>query len=95
VLIDPRVPAIEAARDALAKTFGREAALIRSGATVPIVADLATRLGIPTVVTGWSLPDAGWHGPDEKLDLDHFHLGIEALIRFLERFAESNIPQRR
>ena len=47
------------------------------------------------MVTGWSLPDAGWHGPDEKLDLDHFHLGIEALIRFLERFAESNIPQRR
>jgi len=95
VLIDPRLPAIEAARDALAETFGREAALIRSGATVPIVADLAARLGIPTVVTGWSLPDAGWHGPDEKLDLDHFHLGIEALIRFLERFAESNIPQRR
>jgi len=91
VLLDPRAPAVEAARAALTETFDREAVLIRSGATVPIVADLATQLRIPTVVTGWSLPDAGWHSPDEKLDLDHFRLGIEALIRFLARFGALNV----
>jgi acetylornithine deacetylase/succinyl-diaminopimelate desuccinylase-like protein len=47
------------------------------------------------VVTGWSLPDAGWHGPDEKMDLNHFHLGIEALIRFLERFGAFGMTQGR
>jgi len=91
VLIDPRVPAIEAARTALTETVNREAVLIRSGATVPVVAELATTLRIPTVVTGWALPDAGWHSPDEKLDLGHFHLGIEALIRFLARFGASSV----
>jgi len=95
VLVDPRAPAIAAARAALTETFDRDAILIRSGATVPIVADLVTRLRIPTVVTGWSLPDAGWHGPDEKIDLSHFHLGIEALIRFLERFGAFGMTQGR
>lgn len=89
VVIAPAQPAIRAARQALTEAFGREAVFIRTGGTVPIVAEFAGRLGLPCVVTGWALPDANVHSHDEKLDLDHFHKGIVAVMRFLEHMARA------
>ncbi|HLW60109.1 MAG TPA: dipeptidase [bacterium] len=89
VLIDRRSPAIAAASTAFAEAFGHDTVYIRSGATVPVVSQLSDGLKIPTIVTGWALPDANWHSPDEKLSLTQFHRGIEALIRFVERFGAS------
>jgi acetylornithine deacetylase/succinyl-diaminopimelate desuccinylase-like protein len=89
VVISPAQPAIRAAREALTDAFGRETVFVRTGGTVPIVADFAGRLGLPCVVTGWALPDASVHSPDERLDLDHFHMGIVAVMRFLERMARA------
>ncbi len=89
VVISPGQPAIAAARRALTEAFGREAVFIRTGGSVPVVAEFTRRLGLPAVVTGWALPDAGLHSPNEKLDLGHFHTGIAAVIRFLEQMAEA------
>ena len=89
VLIDRRSPAIVAAAAAFAEAFGRDTVFIRSGATVPVVSDLSEGLKLPTIVTGWALPDANWHSPDEKLSLAQFHRGIDALMRFFERFGAS------
>jgi len=88
VVISPDAPAIAAARRALTDAFGREAVFARMGGSVPIVSEFAGRLGLPVVVTGWSLPDANAHSPNESLDLDHFHKGIRAVMRFFERLAE-------
>src|SRR6266545_3982767 len=41
-------------------------ALVRSGGTLPIVPALADR-GIPTIITGFALPDANIHSPNERL----------------------------
>ncbi len=84
VVMSPDLPAVAAARRALGEAFGREAVFVRSGGSIPIVADFIGRLGLPTVITGWALPDANAHSPDEKLDLDHFHTGIRAVMRFFE-----------
>jgi acetylornithine deacetylase/succinyl-diaminopimelate desuccinylase-like protein len=84
VVISPNAAPIAAAKRALTEAFGREAVFVRMGGSVPIVSEFAGRLGLPVVVTGWSLPDANAHSPDESLDLEHFHKGIRALMRFFE-----------
>ncbi len=81
----PTLPAVAAAQRALSEAFGREAVFTRMGGSVPIVADFIEELNIPTVVTGWATPDANAHSPNERLDLEHFHKGIVAVIRFFER----------
>jgi acetylornithine deacetylase/succinyl-diaminopimelate desuccinylase-like protein len=35
------------------------------------------------------LPDANIHSPDEKLDLEHFHLGIRAVMLFFEHMGQA------
>lgn len=89
VVISPDAPPIRAARHALAEAFGREPVFMRSGATIPIVADFVTELGVPTVITGWVLPDANIHSPDERLDLEHFHTGIRAVMLFFEQMGRA------
>ncbi len=85
VVMPPTLPAVAAAQRALSEAFGREAVFTRMGGSVPIVADFIEELNIPTVVTGWATPDANAHSPNERLDLEHFHKGIVAVIRFFER----------
>ena len=89
VVISPKAPAITAAKRALTEAFGREAVFIRMGGSVPIVSEFAGRLGLPVVVTGWSLPDANAHSPNESLDLEHFHKGILAVMRFFEQLGSA------
>lgn len=85
VVMSPTLPAVVAAQRALTDAFGREAVFTRMGGSVPIVADFIEQLGLPTVVTGWATPDSNAHSPDERLDLEHFHKGIVAVMRFFER----------
>jgi acetylornithine deacetylase/succinyl-diaminopimelate desuccinylase-like protein len=87
VVISPRSPVITAAQRALGEAFGREAVFVRAGGSVPIVSDFAERVRAPVIVTGWSLPDAQLHSPDENLDLEHFHKGIGAVMRLFEHLA--------
>lgn len=87
VVISPEAPAIAAASRALTEAFGRETVFVRMGGSVPIVSEFAGRLGLPVIVTGWALPDANLHSPDESLDLEHFHTGIRAVMRLFEDLA--------
>jgi acetylornithine deacetylase/succinyl-diaminopimelate desuccinylase-like protein len=49
--------------------------LIRSGGTLPMVPALSAR-GIPTIVTGFGLPDSNIHSPNERLLAEYVPLGI-------------------
>jgi hypothetical protein len=52
-------------------------ALVRSGGTLPIVPALAEK-GIPTVLTGFGLPDSNIHSPNERLIAEYVPVGIAA-----------------
>jgi len=39
---------------------------VRTGGSIPIVADFAAK-GIPTIVTGFTLPDDPIHAPNESI----------------------------
>ena len=76
-LVPPDAKAIQLGLDAFEKALGVRPALIRSGGTLPIVPALADK-GIATVITGFSLPDAQIHSPNERLLAEYVPLGIAA-----------------
>jgi acetylornithine deacetylase/succinyl-diaminopimelate desuccinylase-like protein len=76
-LVPPDSQAIQLGLDAFERALGRRPALIRSGGTLPIVPALADQ-GIPTIITGFGLPDSNIHSPNERLVADYVPLGIAA-----------------
>jgi acetylornithine deacetylase/succinyl-diaminopimelate desuccinylase-like protein len=76
-LIPPDAPAVRLAQDAFERVVGRRPLLLRSGGTIPLVPALAER-GISTVLTGFALPDANMHSPNERLLARYIPLGVEA-----------------
>jgi acetylornithine deacetylase/succinyl-diaminopimelate desuccinylase-like protein len=76
-LIPPDSPAVRLAQDAFERVVGRRPLLLRSGGTIPLVPALAER-GIPTILTGFALPDANMHSPNERLLARYVPLGVEA-----------------
>jgi acetylornithine deacetylase/succinyl-diaminopimelate desuccinylase-like protein len=85
-VVDPDSRAIQLAAHAFERALGVRPALIRSGGTLPIVATL-TELGIPAVITGFSLPDSQIHSPNERLLVEYVELGIAAARALFEEFA--------
>ena len=87
-LIDRDLPAMKAAGRALELGFGKAPVYTREGGTIPVVAELASILGLPTVMLGFGLPDDNLHAPNEKFRVEHFHLGTETVIAFLGEMAK-------
>ena len=75
---------IKAATESMHEIFGKDTVYIRSGGSIPIVADFANELKIPTVMMGFGLPDDNLHAPNEKFHIPNFYRGIESIIRFFE-----------
>ena len=88
-LIPPDAPAIQLGRDAFERAIGARPLLIRVGGTLPIVPALADR-GIPTVLTGFDLPEGNIHSPNERILVEHVALAIEAARELFRAFA--NLP---
>lgn len=80
---------VRAALRALEAAFGTKPFLIRSGGSIPIVADFERELQAPVVLMGFGLPDQNAHSPDEKMNLECYDLGIRSAILFLSEFAAS------
>jgi acetylornithine deacetylase/succinyl-diaminopimelate desuccinylase-like protein len=75
-LVPPDAKAIELGQDAFERALGKRPLLLRSGGTLPIVPALVDK-GIPTIVTGFAIPGANIHAPNERLLVDYLPLGIE------------------
>jgi acetylornithine deacetylase/succinyl-diaminopimelate desuccinylase-like protein len=75
-VVPPDAPAIRLGQDAFERVLGVRPALIRTGGTLPIVAAFANR-GIATIISGFSLPDANIHAPNENMPAEYVPLGIE------------------
>jgi acetylornithine deacetylase/succinyl-diaminopimelate desuccinylase-like protein len=78
---------VKAALAALEKAFGIKPFLIRSGGSIPIVADFERELDVPVVLMGFGLPDQNAHAPDEKMNLKNYHRGIKSAALFLDEYA--------
>jgi acetylornithine deacetylase/succinyl-diaminopimelate desuccinylase-like protein len=76
-LVPPDAEAIRLGLAAFERALGVRPALVRSGGTLPIVPALADK-GTPTIITGFGLPDANIHSPNERLLAEYVPLGIVA-----------------
>jgi acetylornithine deacetylase/succinyl-diaminopimelate desuccinylase-like protein len=85
-LVPPDAKAIQLGLGAFEKALGTRPVLTRSGGTLPIVPALADK-GIPTVITGFGLPDSQIHSPNERLVAAYVPLGIAAARELFVAFA--------
>ena len=88
IALDWTMKPLAAAKQALTDEWNKEALLIGSGASIPIVADFKKTLGLETVLVGFGLDDDNIHSPNEKYDLKSFHKGIRSWARILAALAE-------
>jgi len=86
-LVDPGSPAVQLGLDAFERVLGRRPLLVRSGGTLPIVPALADK-GIPTILTGFALPDSNIHSPNENLLAEYVPLGVKAAAELYTAFAK-------
>jgi acetylornithine deacetylase/succinyl-diaminopimelate desuccinylase-like protein len=89
ILIDTHSPAMEAAAKALEGVYGRKPFFIRSGGSIPVVADFKNILGLDSVLMGFGLDSDAIHSPNEHFALSRFREGIASIIRFLEVYRET------
>ncbi len=75
---------VKASTEAMKEIFGKETVFIRSGGSIPIVAEFEKHLKIPTVMMGFGLPDDNLHAPNEKFSIANFNRGIQSIVRFFE-----------
>jgi acetylornithine deacetylase/succinyl-diaminopimelate desuccinylase-like protein len=76
---------VKASTAAMKDVFHKETVFIRSGGSIPVVADFEKHLKIPSVMMGFGLPDDNLHAPNEKFHIPNFYRGIESIILFFQR----------
>lgn len=78
-------PFVQAAAAGLEAVFGRPAALIGSGGSIPILTKMQALLGLQSLLVGYGLDDDRVHSPNEKFELACFQRGTRANALILGR----------
>jgi acetylornithine deacetylase/succinyl-diaminopimelate desuccinylase-like protein len=87
VAFDTAGPAFQKTRAALSDEWGREAAFIGGGGSIPVNVEFKEKLGLDVVLAGFALNDDRIHSPNEKYDLRSFQKGIRSWARILDALA--------
>jgi len=83
ISLDWDMPALAKAESALTEEWGKPAAIIGSGGSIPVVGDFKRTLGIDTLLVGFGLDDDRVHSPNEKYELTSFQKGARSWARIL------------
>ena len=86
-IVPPDARAIQLGQAAFERVLGVRPVLIRSGGTLPIVAALADKR-IPAIISGFSLPDANIHAPNENMPSRYIPLGVETVKALFEELGK-------
>jgi acetylornithine deacetylase/succinyl-diaminopimelate desuccinylase-like protein len=86
-LMRPDSPAVQLGLEAFEQVLGVKPLLVRSGGTLPIVPALADK-GIPTVLTGFGLPESNVHSPNEKFLVRYFEAGVDTAAAIYTRYGD-------
>jgi acetylornithine deacetylase/succinyl-diaminopimelate desuccinylase-like protein len=80
-------PYVDAARRAFRFAFGRDPVFVRMGGTIGAVLAMEQLLEVPIAFMGLSLPEHGYHAPNENYDWGQASSGIAAFARYFEEVA--------
>lgn len=86
-LVAADAPVIKIAQDAFESAFGVRPILTRSGGTLPIMPALADK-GIPTILTGFALPESNVHSPNERMLVEFFPRGVATIKELYTRLGD-------
>ena len=85
-LVRPDEPAIQLGMDAFERVIGARPLLLRVGGSLPVMAALEQK-GVPTILTGFDLPEGNIHSPNERFRVEHIPLGVETSKELYRSFA--------
>ena len=80
-------PYADAASDALDFGFAARPAYVREGGSIGAVLSMAEAWRTPLTLLGLSLPEDGYHGPNESFAWGQAHGGMLTFVRYFERLA--------
>lgn len=86
-------PFAEALGGAMRFGFGKDPAFIREGGSIGAVVTMAERWKAPVMFLGLSLPEHGYHAPNERFDWGQASGGVKAFVKYFDEI--SRIPGRR
>jgi len=86
-LVDPDSRAIKLGQDAFERAVGTRPLLMRVGGSLPVMGALEQK-AIPTILTGFDLPDRNIHSPNERFRVDHIALGVETAKELFRSLGE-------
>ena len=79
-------PFVACASRALKRVFGRDAALIGSGGSIPAVGSIQRILGVDSLLVGFGLDDDRVHSPNEKFEVTCLMNGARSHAAMLAEF---------
>jgi len=80
-------PYADAASEALAFGFDARPAFVREGGSIGAVLAMAQAWDVPIVLLGLSLPEDGYHGPDESFAWGQARGGMLTFVRYFEQLS--------
>ncbi len=81
-------PYADAIRTAVEKALGKSPAFIREGGSIGAVLSMSNILGVPITMFGLSLPEHGYHAPNEFFDWGQAKRGIAIFAYYFEEVAK-------
>jgi acetylornithine deacetylase/succinyl-diaminopimelate desuccinylase-like protein len=86
-LVRPEERAVQLGMDAFERVVGRRPLLLRVGGSLPVMSALEEK-GIPTILTGFDLPEGNIHSPNERFRVEHIALGVETAKELYRELAK-------
>ena len=87
VAFDTSGPVFQKAQGALTDEWGKDAAFVGGGGSIPVTTLIKEKLGVDVVMVGFGLADDRIHSPNEKYELASFQKGIRSWARILAALA--------
>jgi acetylornithine deacetylase/succinyl-diaminopimelate desuccinylase-like protein len=80
-------PLAEAVGRAMEFGFGRKPVFVREGGSIGAVVSMEKVLGVPVMFLGLSLPEHGYHAPNENFDWRQARGGIASFADYFRTLA--------
>jgi acetylornithine deacetylase/succinyl-diaminopimelate desuccinylase-like protein len=80
-------PLADAVKDAMKFSFGREPVFVREGGSIGAVISMERVLNAPVMFLGLSLPEHGYHAPNENFDWQQASGGMVAFAKYFDNVA--------
>jgi len=81
-------PYAEAIKEAIRFAFGKEPVFVREGGSIGAVLSMEKVLKSPVFFLGLSLPEHGYHAPNENFDWSQAEGGMAAFAKYFENVAQ-------